>query len=125
MSVRNVIRRFVTSAAVAAISTVAFAQVAPAPTPFSLEGKINAFGANAAGNTITVVGTQVQVPAGLPNHTPTTKKLTWAELTDPTRPSMVGVATAIVAGTVDATGPNVATTLFVEIAENVIVNPVT
>ena len=88
---------------------------------FSIEGKINAI--DTAARTITVMDTVVAIPADLTVTTPTGS----LELTafDPaTGPSLVGAATAIITGSRDAAGANVADDVFIEIAENVMVGTI-
>lgn len=92
---------------------------------FELEGKIN--GIDAAARAITVMDVVVNVPEDISIDTPT-GSIPFSgpgSLTDPALPSLVGVATAIITGERDEVGNNVADSVFVEIAENVILATVT
>lgn len=99
---------------IAALTGTAFAQ------EFALEGKINALRTENGAQIITVMGTDVQIPAGVAISTPTgTVPFSGpGGLTDPALPSLIEAATAIISGTRSG-GVNVAHDVFIEVAENV------
>jgi hypothetical protein len=108
MNYKSIVRITMVTLTLAAFAAVASAQ------EFNLEGKINAIDSTA--RTITVMGTVVSMPAGMKVATPTgTQDLSAIAAF----PDLRNVATAIVAGTRNASGVNVASSVFVEIAENV------
>lgn len=108
MHYRSIVRIAIVTLALAAFAGVASAQ------DFELEGKINDI--NSAARTITVMGTVVSMPAGMQVDTPTgTQELSAIAAF----PDLRNVATGIILGTRDASGVNVASSVFVEIAENV------
>jgi hypothetical protein len=102
--------------AMVSLALFAFAGIASAQTDFELEGKINAI--DTVGRTITVMGTVVQVPAGMKVDTPT-GTLELSALDPAAGPDLRNVATGIILGTRNTSGVNVASSVFVEIAENV------
>jgi hypothetical protein len=108
MKYTSLVRITVVTLALAAFAGVASAQ------DFELEGKINAI--NSTARTITVMGTVVSMPAGMKVDTPTgTQELSAIAAF----PDLRNVATGIILGTRNASGVNVASSVFVEIAENV------
>jgi hypothetical protein len=95
-----------------------------------VEGTTSSIVSDGAGGAImTIMGVTVNVPAGTPVSTPTAS-LTIEQLLDPTllpgrdQPGFVG-GTGIVTGTSDAVAGAVATDVFVEPAENVVVGRIT
>ncbi len=109
-SVSRIVRTTIVSLALIVVAGVASAQ------EFELEGKITAI--DTANRTISVMGTLVHVPAGMNVDTPTGSQPLSAF--DPAAgPDLRNVATGIILGAQDASGNNVAASVFIEIAENV------
>jgi hypothetical protein len=97
--------------------------------PFMIEAPVSAFTNNGDGTgSLVSAGILVQIPAGIPIHTPSTV-LTINQLTDPTplpgrfSPGFVG-GTTIVEGTIE-NGVPIAEDLFIEPAENVVIGIIT
>jgi hypothetical protein len=109
-SFSRIVRTTIVSLALVVVAGVASAQ------DFELEGKINDI--NVAARTVTVMGTVVSIPSTMNVDTPT-GSLPLSAFDPAAGPDLRNVATGIILGTRDAAGVNVAASIFIEIAENV------
>lgn len=114
----------ITAAALASVAPVAHAQV-----PLQVEGTIVDIGPNGNGGAIiTVMGMEIEIPAGTPISSPT-KQLTVSQLLNAaplpgrSQPGFVG-GTAIISG-ISEPGDRIAEEVFVEPAENVVLGQIT